>query len=61
MWFSWYNLSSRKEKGMGVRLAPTDYVEQALIGAVCDKLEDGTFIGSVGFLTGKNQWGSVTW
>ena len=46
---------------MGVRLAPTDYVEQALIGAVYGKLEDGTFVGSVGFLTEKNQRGSVTW
>ena len=58
---SCYNLSWRKEKGMGVRFAPTGYVEQALIGAVCDKLEDGTFVWLVGFLTGKNQWGSVIW
>ena len=46
---------------MGVRFALTDYVEQALCGAVYDKPEDDTFVGRVGFLTGKNQRGSVTW
>ena len=46
---------------MGVRFALTDYVEQSLTGAVYDKLEDGAFVGRVGFLTEKNQRGSVTW
>lgn len=32
---------------MALRLILSDYVERAMAGAVCDKLEDGTFAGRI--------------
>lgn len=44
---------------MGVRFALTDYVEQALSGAIYDKLEDGIFAGRIPECKGVVAFGST--
>ncbi len=44
---------------MGMRFPLTDYVEQALSGAVYDKLEDGTFVGRIPVCKGVVAFGKT--
>lgn len=44
---------------MTTRYVLSDYVEHALDQAVCDKLEDGTFVGRVPTCTGVIAFGTA--